>query len=164
MELDHVAVLHRAQALVIRSSGENVSGFQCSDTARPLYAAGNVVGHVAGREVLTQIAVHPQPNVEVHRIGYLVSRHYARPHRSERVPGLALKEVVAAESARRAVDEVHITEDMLICVFSIDVRRLAADHESKLGLVVEYGCGSVGKDERVAVANDRVRRLEEGVD
>jgi len=151
---------------MIGPRGENVTRLEGVDGGDPLDAAGDLVGHVVGVEVLLQLAVDPQAHLEVEGIGHLVGGDDVGAHGREGVTRLHLVEGIAGggQPARRAVDEVGVAEDVAHGLLRLDARGALAHDEGHLGLALKDGGGHVREDHGVAVADDRARRLVEGVD
>src|SRR5580765_5431393 len=110
LDLDAIPVLESAEPAMIRAGRDDVTGVERVDRGDPLDAARDLVGHVARIVVLLQLAVHPELDLQMVRIGDLVRRHDVRPHRAEGVARLHLVERVTArrKTAGRAVDEVRV--------------------------------------------------------
>src|SRR5258706_1304746 len=166
LELDPVAVLEAAEAAMVGSRRQNVPRLEGMDRTHPLDAARDLVRHVAGVEILLQLAVHPQPDLQVLRVGSLVRGHDVRPHRRERRPGFHLVEGIPGrqQAARRAIDEVHVAEHVAHRIGGPNVECMPADDNRDFRLALEDGCRNVRQHHGVAVAYDGVRGLVEGVD
>src|SRR5262249_14668774 len=166
LELDPIAVLEAAQATVIGAGRQDVAGLERVDRRDPLDAARDLVRHVTGVEVLLQLAVHPQPHLELVRVSDLVGRHDPRADRRERVTRLHLVERVAGreQATGRAIDEVDVPEDVAHGVGGADVRRALADDHRGLGLALEDGGGAVRAQHGGLRPDDRARGLVERVD
>ena len=165
-QLDHVAVHERVQAAVIGAGRQNVAGLQRMDRADPLDAARDLVRHVVGVEVLLQYAVDPQPDLQLVRIADFVGGDDVGADRREGVARLHLVEHVAGrrQAARRAVDEVGVAEHVVHRVGGLHVLGALADDDRHLGFAFEDRRRHVRQHHGVARADDRVRRLVEGVD
>src|SRR5215471_1391155 len=155
LDLDGIPVLEAAEPAMVRAGGEDVARLQGVDGGDPLEAAGDLVRHVARVEVLRQLAVDPEPHLEVEGIRHLVRGDDARPDRGKGVARLHLIEGVAGggEAAGRAVDEVGVAEDVAHGFLGLEVGGALAHHHSDFGFSLEDGGGDVGQDHGVAVAD-----------
>ncbi len=151
---------------MVGAGRQDVARRQRMDRADPLDAARNVVRHIVGVEVLAQHAVDPEHDLQVLRVCNLVGGHEVGADRRKGLARLHLEEAVVRghEAARRAVDEVDVAEDVAHRVLGTDLVGVLADDDSDLGLALEDRRRDVGQDHRVAGADDRARRLVEGVD
>src|SRR5665213_355292 len=165
LELHMVPVHEWVQSAVIGAGGEQVARLERVHGGDELNAARDLVRHVVGVEVLHQDAVVPESDRKVLRVGYFVGRHDEWPDRTECIPRLHLVEAVRGrrQTSGRAVDEVRVAEDVAHRLGFGHVRAALADDEPQLGLTLEDRCGHIREQHRVAVADDRVRRLVEGV-
>src|SRR5262249_11207718 len=69
LELDYIAVLKRAQTSVIGAGRQHVAGLERVNRADPFDAAWDLVGHVAGVEILLDYAVDREPHLQPMRVG-----------------------------------------------------------------------------------------------
>src|SRR5262245_20373539 len=60
LDLDLVAVHERVETAMVGAGGQDVAGFEGVNRGDPLDAAGDLVGHVVGVEVLHQGTVVPE--------------------------------------------------------------------------------------------------------
>lgn len=113
---------------------------QCVDGAHPLNTAWNLVRHVAGVEVLHQDTVVPEPDLQMIGIRNLVGGDNVRTHRRKRIARLHLEENVAvqAQATRRAVDEVHVTENVCHRLAGGNIARALANDQRQFRLALEY--------------------------
>ena len=151
---------------MIGAGRQHVAGLERVDGADPLDAARDLVGHVAGVEILLEHAVDPEPHLKLMRIADFIGRDDVGAHRRKRVARLHLVEDVAGrrQAARRAVDEIDVSEYVAHRVGGFDVFRPLADDHRNLGLALEYGGGHIRQHHGVLRTDHRVGRLVEGVD
>ena len=64
----------------------------------------------------------------------------------------------------RAVDKVHVSEDVTHGVGFRDIGRSFADHDGEFRLTLEDGRGHVGEDHRITRSNHGAGTLVEAVD
>src|SRR5947199_3819299 len=166
LQLDQVPVLEGAEAAVVGARRQDVARLQGMDGADPLDAPRDLVGHVAGVEVLLERLVHPEPDLQSVRVAHLVGGHQPGAHGREGVAGLRLVEGVAArrEAAGRPVDEVHVPALVIHRLRRATRQGPLADDQRHLRLALEDRGGDVGEHHGVAVADDGVGGLVKGVD
>ncbi len=91
-----VAVLDGADALVVRACADQVARIEGRDAAAELDALGDIVGHVAGVEVVALLAVVGHQDVQIVGVRYLVAGDDPRAHGAEGAPRLAQVEAVSS--------------------------------------------------------------------
>src|SRR5215472_9082018 len=169
LEVHGLAVLQGTQTLVVGAAGDEIPGVERHDRRRELDQLGNRVLHVVGVVVVTELAVHPELDVDVVGLRYLVGGGDARPDGRERVegfsepaPGLPRPTALAA---RGDVDHARVAEDGAPPPIAMHHLGRSLDDERQLRLVHEDpGLGVRGQHDRVARADHRVRVLEEHVE
>src|SRR5690606_17725444 len=120
---------------------------------------------VAGRVVLTPLAVDVDGDLQVVGILNLVPGHDPRPEAGKGVEGLAQEagDRVAPEPARRDVVVDGVAKDGVHHLVFAQVLALAPHHHRDLGLVVEDRSIVRRQDDGIAIADDRFGRFEEEV-
>ena len=124
--------------------------------------------HLARMTVLLELAIDPQLERQVLRVGHGAGRHQARPQRAAGVVGLAGHPVELVEGlgravvvARRKIDGHGVGRHMREGVFHAHVARRAADHRRELDFPVK-GMRAYGHVHRGAWAHHGIaRRLHE---
>ncbi len=128
--------------------------------------------HVVGAVVVPQLAVVPEPDVQVVGVLDLVGGGDAGPERREGVEGLAEPAGgrprgpgEAAVAAGRDVDHAGVSEHRAPPILGIDTLGRTFDDQGQLGFVHEHpGFGELRQLDHVAGAHDGVGVLHEHVD
>ena len=124
--------------------------------------------HVGGVRLLQHPLADVARDVEDLRVGDLVGGDDPRPHRAERVEGLAARPLAVAELqvARRDVVDARVAEDVVEGIADVDAAGPPADDHAELGLVVHLRCqggipadvGPGPDDRRRPLGEDQGRR------
>src|ERR1700694_384783 len=108
---------------------------------------------------LEQIAVNPQPELEVLRITQLVGRHGPRPHRAETVHALCEGSLgrcdVELELPRTDIVQNRVTHHVLQRSDAGDILCGSTDHDRELDFVVHLGDASRPADYRAGATHRR---------
>ena len=161
--------------LVVGAAHEQVAGLQGHNAGHGGDELGDAVLHVAGAVVVADLPVHPVLDVEIVRVRDLVRGHDPGADGVEGIEALAEiarhPRPLAGDGAdagpaeprrpRGHVDARKVAEDVVHGLGLRDPRRLLADDESQLCLVVEYAGLERWEDDGVIGADDGVRGLEE---
>ena len=149
---DRVAILHRAEPLVVRAAADDVAGVQRRHRGDVGHQLVDRPLHVAGRVVLAALAVDVDGDAQRLRVGDLVFGDDPGTERGEGIERLAEEAVDAgaAQTAGRDIVVGDVAEDRVHRLGVAQVLRLAADHDRDLRLMVE-DVGLVRRqDDRVA--------------
>lgn len=158
LHIDDVAVDERTDA-VWCSRGDQVSGFQRHDRADVRDELAHGEDHVARVSILARRCVHATAYTARR---WIQVRHKQRTGGTERIEALRSRPltILLLKIARGHIVHARVAEDVVERVFNGCVATTFADHDPKLGFVIDVrACGR--QVDRVSRSDDRRRRLEE---
>ena len=124
----------------------------------------NVPNQFRSRRILPEIVVDPATQPAVGGIGHRVTSNHPRTDRAKAIHGFGEAghrvALVELEIARRQIVHDGVAADVIERAITRYCTRALADDDPELDLIVELG-HTVVKDHVGAVANDRIRKLEE---